>query len=276
MGNRSSHKVYSDKRIITVVKLNVKKKWGHDFLTSIVVKRSDNKEYEFSYADLPRLSLNDVEEMYLLKVQGKLHHLKLDFEMDFINAPLLYIRKVMIKNRVEDVQLGVQDKKEFDEDGELEQNGSRKQRGWRAVDSRLFFQDLNLVYNDERCSLTPTISHTDKLYNVNSIEHITGASSSATSSAPLTVKWLKADSIVKSWISLTLSETLQVLSNDDAITYATNDLNDKFAHVAGIIAHWDPFPDLATIRSMVTNEECCSTPKYKTRVIYVLSLLVSY
>ncbi|GJY94996.1 copia protein [Tanacetum coccineum] len=105
--------VYSDKRIITVVKLNVKKKWGHDFLTSNVVKRSDNKEYEFSYADLPRLSLNDVEEMYLLKVQGKLHHLKLDFEMDFINAPLLYIRKVMIKNRVEDVQLGIDKKRPY-------------------------------------------------------------------------------------------------------------------------------------------------------------------
>ncbi|GKF71870.1 hypothetical protein Tco_0207984, partial [Tanacetum coccineum] len=36
---------------------------------------SDKKEYEFSYANLPRLSLNDVEDMYLLKVQDKLHHL---------------------------------------------------------------------------------------------------------------------------------------------------------------------------------------------------------
>ncbi|GJV42021.1 hypothetical protein Tco_1420461 [Tanacetum coccineum] len=113
MGNRSSHKVYSDKRIITIVRVNVKKKWGYGFLTSIVVKRSNNKEYEFSYADLPRLSLNDVEEMYLLKVQGKLHHLKLDFEMDFINAPLLYIRKVVIKNRVEDVQLGIDKKRPY-------------------------------------------------------------------------------------------------------------------------------------------------------------------
>ncbi|GKD74804.1 hypothetical protein Tco_1333086, partial [Tanacetum coccineum] len=41
MGNRSSDKVYSDKRIISVVKVNVKRKWG----------------------DLPRLSLNDVKDM---------------------------------------------------------------------------------------------------------------------------------------------------------------------------------------------------------------------
>ncbi|GJX67754.1 hypothetical protein Tco_0303481 [Tanacetum coccineum] len=29
--------------------------------------RSDDKEYEISYEDLPRLNLNDVEDMYLLK-----------------------------------------------------------------------------------------------------------------------------------------------------------------------------------------------------------------
>ncbi|GJV69568.1 hypothetical protein Tco_1485077 [Tanacetum coccineum] len=73
-----------------------------------MVKRPGNKEYEFNYADLPRLGFNDVEDMYLLKVQGKLHHLKLDFEIDFINALLLYIRRVEIKNWIEDLQLGVE------------------------------------------------------------------------------------------------------------------------------------------------------------------------
>ncbi|GKC28490.1 hypothetical protein Tco_1035784 [Tanacetum coccineum] len=68
MGNRSSEKVYSDKRIISFVKVDVKMKWGYGFLTSIVVWRSDKKKYEFNYADLPRLSLNDVEDMYLLKI----------------------------------------------------------------------------------------------------------------------------------------------------------------------------------------------------------------
>ncbi|GJV77998.1 putative reverse transcriptase domain-containing protein [Tanacetum coccineum] len=42
-------------------------------------KRSDKKEYEFSYADLPRLSLNDVEDI-----------------------------RVVIQNRVKDIQLGVE------------------------------------------------------------------------------------------------------------------------------------------------------------------------
>ncbi|GJW08016.1 hypothetical protein Tco_1570439 [Tanacetum coccineum] len=60
--------VYSDLRIKSVVRIVVKKKWGYGFLTSIVVMRSDDKEYEFSYADLPRLSVNDVEDMYLFQL----------------------------------------------------------------------------------------------------------------------------------------------------------------------------------------------------------------
>ncbi|GJW57454.1 hypothetical protein Tco_0104185 [Tanacetum coccineum] len=108
MGNRLTHKVYYDKRIIIVVSVDVKKKRGYGFLTSIKVKRTDNKEYEFSYANLLRLSLNDIEDIYLLKAQGKLHHLKLEFEVYFINTLLLYIRRVVIKNKIEDTQLGVE------------------------------------------------------------------------------------------------------------------------------------------------------------------------
>ncbi|GJX09951.1 hypothetical protein Tco_0199810 [Tanacetum coccineum] len=94
--------------IKSVVHAVVKKKWGYGFLTSIVVKRFDDKEYEFSYADLLRLSLNDVEDMYLFQVQDKLHHLPLEFVKYFHNALLLFIRRVIIQNRVEENQLEVE------------------------------------------------------------------------------------------------------------------------------------------------------------------------
>ncbi|GJT57729.1 hypothetical protein Tco_0992783 [Tanacetum coccineum] len=55
------------------------------------VRRSGDNEYEFSHADLPRLSLNDVEDMYLLQVQDKLHYIPLEFVKDFNNALLLFI-----------------------------------------------------------------------------------------------------------------------------------------------------------------------------------------
>ncbi|GJU11500.1 hypothetical protein Tco_1133896 [Tanacetum coccineum] len=57
-------KYFAARYHIQVVRVDVKKKWGYGFLTSIVVRRLDKKEYEFSYADLPRLSLNDVEDIY--------------------------------------------------------------------------------------------------------------------------------------------------------------------------------------------------------------------
>ncbi|GJY44518.1 hypothetical protein Tco_0432731 [Tanacetum coccineum] len=38
---------------------------------------------------LPRLSVNDVEDVYLLQVQDKLHHLPLEFVKDFNNALLI-------------------------------------------------------------------------------------------------------------------------------------------------------------------------------------------
>ncbi|GKD75881.1 hypothetical protein Tco_1334163, partial [Tanacetum coccineum] len=70
--------------------------------------RSGNKEYEFSYVNFPRLSLNDVEYMYLLQVQDKLHHIPLEVMKDFNNALILFIRRVVIQNRVEDILLGVE------------------------------------------------------------------------------------------------------------------------------------------------------------------------
>ncbi|GKD91083.1 hypothetical protein Tco_1366590 [Tanacetum coccineum] len=89
----------NDLRIKSFVRIVVKKKWGYGFLTSIVVRRSDDKEYEFSYADLPRLSVNNVEDMYLLQVQDKLHHLPLEFVKDFNNALLMFFRRIVIKNK---------------------------------------------------------------------------------------------------------------------------------------------------------------------------------
>ncbi|GJU68809.1 hypothetical protein Tco_1255068 [Tanacetum coccineum] len=88
--SKSMHKVYSDKKIITVMSVHVKKKWGYGFLTSIKVKRTYNKEYKFSYAELSRLNLNDIEDMYLLKVQGKLHRLNYQRTLNLIK-PKFYI-----------------------------------------------------------------------------------------------------------------------------------------------------------------------------------------
>ncbi|GJX41746.1 hypothetical protein Tco_0256736 [Tanacetum coccineum] len=83
-------------------------KHGHGSLKKIMVKKSDQKDYEFKESDYSRLSHNDIEDMYFPKVQGKLHHLDGKLEYDLINSLLLYILSVVIKKRVEDGQLGVE------------------------------------------------------------------------------------------------------------------------------------------------------------------------
>ncbi|GJX59471.1 hypothetical protein Tco_0290861 [Tanacetum coccineum] len=108
INNISPRKVYSDKRIISVVRVMVKRKWGYGFLSLIIVKRSDKQEYIFSYAVLHRLNLNDIEDMHLLKVQDKMYHLPSDDKKDFNNALLLFIQRIMIHDSVEDLQLGME------------------------------------------------------------------------------------------------------------------------------------------------------------------------
>ncbi|GJW41685.1 hybrid signal transduction histidine kinase M [Tanacetum coccineum] len=150
------------------------------------------------------------------------------------------------------------------------------------------------------------------------LNHIDGSTS--TSDPPID-EWITTDSIIKSWIFLTLSLTLQkrmintnpasakaawdtietifqenkrtctislkgelrviqmgddtpnayfskidsfitlltdlgsTMDDDDIVTYAINGLTEKYRSLAQIIAHKDPFPDLATARTMVTTEE---------------------
>ncbi|GJS75732.1 hypothetical protein Tco_0725613 [Tanacetum coccineum] len=115
--------IYLDLRIKLVVRIVVKKKWGYGFLTSNVVRRSDDKKYEFSYAYLPRLSVNDVEDI-----------------------------RTVIKNRVEDIQLGVES----------------YQRTLNLTKPTMFFKGI-----DQRIPFTMTATHKGvvylKQYNIKSL-----------------------------------------------------------------------------------------------------------
>lgn len=73
-----------------------------------MVRRLDDKLYTFSAADYHRLNLNDIVDMYLLKVHGKLQHLPGSLQYDIINSILLFMRQTIIKARVEDAQLEVE------------------------------------------------------------------------------------------------------------------------------------------------------------------------
>ncbi|PWA73332.1 ubiquitin conjugating enzyme [Artemisia annua] len=95
------------------------------------------------------------------------------------------------------------------------------------------------------------------------LDHIQAKSTSSSADAitPPTIEWLKVTSLLMP-ISQKLNPLLPYYPisdlpciNDDLVTHAIDGLSDRYAHVASIIAHKDPFPDLDTVRSMVTTEE---------------------
>ena len=54
------------------------------------------------------MNLDDIFDMYLLKIQGKLNNLPGGLQYDIVNSLLLFIRTKVIRARVEDAQLGAE------------------------------------------------------------------------------------------------------------------------------------------------------------------------
>ncbi|GJZ70035.1 hypothetical protein Tco_0633585 [Tanacetum coccineum] len=104
----SKHNVYSTKKILGGKSVSVKKLHGYGHLEEIMVKRADRQFYKFKEGDLVDLHLNEIEDMLLLAVQHKLFHLTDCDIVDFIKALRLFTRSLVIKKRVEDLQLGVE------------------------------------------------------------------------------------------------------------------------------------------------------------------------
>ncbi|GJX45668.1 hypothetical protein Tco_0262344 [Tanacetum coccineum] len=104
----SKQNVYSTKAILGVKSVSVKKLHGYGYLEEFVVKRSDLQLYKFKEGDFVDLHLNDIEDMLLLAVQNKLFHLDRSVIVDFIVALRMFTRSLILKRRVEDLQLGVE------------------------------------------------------------------------------------------------------------------------------------------------------------------------
>nr|GEV41501.1 hypothetical protein [Tanacetum cinerariifolium] len=87
--------------------LSVKKLDGYGHLEEIVVKRSYQELYKFKECDFVDLHLNDIEDMIFLVVQHKLFYLDGNVIVDFIVALRMFTGILILKRRVEDLQLGV-------------------------------------------------------------------------------------------------------------------------------------------------------------------------
>ncbi|GJX16355.1 hypothetical protein Tco_0217187 [Tanacetum coccineum] len=79
----SARDVYSKCRIIAVTKLEIVEWQNYKHLDWITVRRDDDKLYTFKEGDLKRLRIQDIEDMLLLLVQGKLTNLTVEERLAF-------------------------------------------------------------------------------------------------------------------------------------------------------------------------------------------------
>ncbi|GKB60601.1 hypothetical protein Tco_0916787 [Tanacetum coccineum] len=81
----SARDVYSKRRIIAVTKLEIVDWHNYKHLDWITVRRDDDKLYKFKEGDFNRLRIQDIEDMLLLLVQGKLTNLTVEECLAFNN-----------------------------------------------------------------------------------------------------------------------------------------------------------------------------------------------
>ncbi|GJS31440.1 hypothetical protein Tco_0492060 [Tanacetum coccineum] len=104
----STRDVYSKRRIIAVTKVEIVEWQNYKHLDWITVRRDDDILYKFKEGDFHRLRIQDIEDMLLLLVQGKLTNLNVEERLAFNVSLRMFTRSVVIQRRVEDLQLGVE------------------------------------------------------------------------------------------------------------------------------------------------------------------------
>ncbi|GKF21342.1 hypothetical protein Tco_0069980, partial [Tanacetum coccineum] len=79
----SARDVYSKRRIIAVTKLQIVKWHNYKHLDWITIRRDGDKLYTFKEGNFNRLRIQDIEDMLLLLVQGKLTNLIVEERLAF-------------------------------------------------------------------------------------------------------------------------------------------------------------------------------------------------
>ncbi|GKB66901.1 hypothetical protein Tco_0928313 [Tanacetum coccineum] len=82
--------------------------YGYNYMKKIILRRADLKEYVIAERDFKYMYPSDFEDLYLLNLQGHLNHLSPDDKKVLTTAVNLWTRNLVIRQRVEDFQLGIE------------------------------------------------------------------------------------------------------------------------------------------------------------------------
>ncbi|GJU23727.1 hypothetical protein Tco_1157069 [Tanacetum coccineum] len=83
-------------------------RYGYDYLSEIVLRRADFQEHTIAEKDFKNLYPSDFEDLNLLLLQGHLDHLSGSDKRMLSTAVKLWTRNLVIRQRVEDFQLGIE------------------------------------------------------------------------------------------------------------------------------------------------------------------------
>nr|GFA68238.1 hypothetical protein [Tanacetum cinerariifolium] len=95
----------SHMQILRGVSLKTFSRYGYEYLKEIVLRRVDYKKYKISEADFKNLHPDNFEDLHPLHLQGNLNHLSGANKVHLLNAVTLWIRNIVIRKHVEDLQL---------------------------------------------------------------------------------------------------------------------------------------------------------------------------
>nr|GEX35719.1 hypothetical protein [Tanacetum cinerariifolium] len=108
VNRESALDVYSKRRIIAVTELKIVELHNYKHLDWISVRRDDDKIYRFKEGDFKMLRIQNIEDMLLLLVQGKLSNMTVEERFSFNVSLRMFTRSIVIQRRVKDLQLGVE------------------------------------------------------------------------------------------------------------------------------------------------------------------------
>ncbi|GJV01878.1 hypothetical protein Tco_1335447 [Tanacetum coccineum] len=159
INRKSKHEVSLTMRILSVVSVQVAKKSGYRYLEEIIVRQADQKLYKFKEGYFSDLHLNDIEDMLLLIAQNKLFNLQGDVIMGFVTDLKMFTRVIIVKNRIKDIQLGV-------ESYQRKINLTKPQRTCQHISIKepytLNYDPPGIIYEEKRKK--KRLMHVDKIH----------------------------------------------------------------------------------------------------------------
>ncbi|GJW56852.1 hypothetical protein Tco_0103583 [Tanacetum coccineum] len=95
------YEVFSDQKIVELIRIPYDQGYGKEFMKEIIVKRVDGHMCSFSESDYKYLNKNDIKDLYLMCLKGKINYR----ENGILKSLNVFIRSSVILERVYDYQL---------------------------------------------------------------------------------------------------------------------------------------------------------------------------